>query len=261
MTEVIARRQFAPLYIWLDIAFLTVFLLLLILKKKYMTILVGFVMGIVYMLVDYGIFHLLLHSRSISEGYSLFWVLLWMSVSYGFTNFAWIWLWISKDKHLLEWSVLILSWWFCCPFITQTFAGNASPIIIQRTTGAYHGYMAAILFVGYLGLIIYNLLQKNKSKRINILWLLAIGILVQFGWETGLLLGGIRSAGFATTGEKLHTLVINSLLETNLGMPYIYCIFIAYSKKFTEQLQHRKESISFSERIAENNMEKVKMSN
>ncbi len=28
-------------------------------------------MGIVYMLVDYGIFHLLLHSRSISEGNSL----------------------------------------------------------------------------------------------------------------------------------------------------------------------------------------------
>ena len=31
-----------------------------------------------------------------------------MSVSYGFTNFAWIWLWISKDKNLFEWSFLIL---------------------------------------------------------------------------------------------------------------------------------------------------------
>lgn len=260
MAEVIARRQFAPLYIWLDIAFLAVFLFLLILKKKYMTVLVGFIMGIVYMLVDYGIFHLLLHSRSISEGYSLFWVLLWMSVSYGFTNFAWIWLWISKDEHLLEWSVLILGWWFCCPFITNTFAPNAVPIVIQRTTGSYHGYMAAILFVGYLGLIIYNLFQKDKNKRINIPWLLIIGVLVQFGWEAGLLLGGIRSAGFATVGAKLHTLVVNSLLETNLGMPYIYFIFIAYSRRFTEQLHRRKEKISFSDRIAENNAERVKIS-
>ena len=29
MTDIIARRQFAPLYIWLDIAFLCVFLALL----------------------------------------------------------------------------------------------------------------------------------------------------------------------------------------------------------------------------------------
>ena len=122
MTDIIARRQFAPLYIWLDIAFLCVFLALLLMKKKYMTVLVGLVMGVVYMLVDYGIFHLVCHSRTISEGHSLFLVLLWMSVSYGFTNFTWIWLWLSKDEHLFEWSLLILGWWFCCPLLTQTFA-------------------------------------------------------------------------------------------------------------------------------------------
>lgn len=257
MTEIIARRQFAPLYIWLDIAFLLVLLALLVWQKKYVTVLVGFIMGIVYMLVDYGIFHLLLHSRSISQGYSLFWVLLWMSLSYGFTNFTWIWLWLSKDKHLFEWSVLILGWWFCCPFITRTFAAKAAPIVIQRTTGAYHGYMALILFIGYLGLIIYNFSKKEKNNQISIPWLLAIGILVQFGWEAGLLLGGIRSVGFETAGEKLLTLTVNSLLETNLGMPYIFCIFIAYSRKFTEQFHRRDKELSFSERIAENNAEHV----
>ena len=126
MTEIIARRQFAPLYIWLDIAFLCVFLFLLLYKKKYMTVLVGLGMGVVYMLVDYGVFHLICHSRSISDGHSLFWVLLWMSMSYGFTNFTWIWLCLSKDEHLLEWSLLILSWWFCCPLLTQTFAPDAA---------------------------------------------------------------------------------------------------------------------------------------
>lgn len=258
MTEIIARRQFAPLYIWLDIAFLCVLLALLVMKKKYMTVLVGLAMGLVYMLVDYGIFHLVCHSRSISEGHSLFWVLLWMSISYGFTNFTWIWLWLSKDEHLFEWSLLILGWWFCCPLLVQTFAAGAAPIIIQRTTGAYHGYMALILFAGYLGAIIYNLRQSDRAKRINIPWLLGIGILVQLGWETGLLLGGIRSAGFATFGEKMHTLIINSLLETNLGMPYVYCLYTAYSAKFTEQLRHRQVRLSFLERIEENNRERVR---
>ena len=258
MTEIIARREFSPLYIALDIAFLVLYGCLLLRKKKYMTFLVGFLAGILYMAVDYGIFHLVCHSRSISDGYSLFWVLLWMSMSYGFTNFTWIWLWISKDKHLFEWSMLILMWWFVCPLLTNTFAPqNMSKIIIQRTTGEYHGYMAAIMFVGYLILIIYNL-SRDKEHRINIPWLLAIGILVQFGWEAGLLIGGIRSAGFATVEEKLKPLVLNSLLETNLGMPYIYFIFAAYSAKFTEQFNSRAEKLSIGERIAENNREKVK---
>ena len=229
------------------------FLLLLLYQKKYMTMLVGLGMGVVYMLVDYGVFHLICHSRSISDEYSLFWVLLWMSMSYGFTNFTWIWLCLSKDEHLPEWSLLILSWWFCCPLLTQTFVLNAVPIVIQRTTGAYHGYMALILFVGYLGAIVYGLRQQQKEQRINLPWLLSIGVLVQFGWEAALLLGGIRSAGFATAGEKLHTLVVNSLLETNLGMPYVYGLYIAYSRRFTEQLGRRAAPLTFTERIAENN--------
>ena len=258
MTEIIARREFSPLYIAFDIAFLVLYGCLLLRKKKYMTFLVGFLAGILYMAVDYGIFHLVCQSRSISDGYSLFWVLLWMSMSYGFTNFTWIWLWISKDKHLSEWSMLILMWWFVCPLLTNTFAPqNMDKVIIQRTTGEYHGYMAAIMFVGYLILIIYNL-SRDKEHRINIPWLLAIGILVQFGWEAGLLIGGIRSAGFATVEEKLKPLVVNSLLETNLGMPYIYFIFAAYSAKFTEQFNSRAEKLSIGERIAENNREKVK---
>lgn len=255
-TELIALRQFEPLYIWLDIGFLMVLAGLLLWKKKYMTVLVGFIMGLVYMAVDYGIFHLVCHSRSISEGYSLFWVLLWMSISYGFTNFVWIWLWLSKDKHLFEWSALILFWWFCCPLITHTFAGNEAPIVIQRTTGSYHGYMAVILFVGYLGAIIYNLCQTKKDNQIHIPWLLSIGILVQFGWEAGLLLGGIRSVGFSLV-DKLMPLIVNSLLETNLGMPYVYAIFVLITGRFTEQLTRREKPQSFVGRIRENNQQKL----
>ena len=47
MAELIARRQFSPLYIWLDIVFLVAYLGLLLWKKKYMTVLVGLVMGAV----------------------------------------------------------------------------------------------------------------------------------------------------------------------------------------------------------------------
>lgn len=254
MTELIARRAFSPVYIGLDTAFLLLFAALLLWKRRYMTVVVGGLAGILYMLVDYGIFHLLCGARSISPGYSLFWVLLWMSMSYGFTNFTWIWLWLSKDAHLFSWSFLILLWWFVCPQLAATFSpADGAQIVIERPTGAYHGYMALLLFVGYLGVILYNLWQGRPECRVSIPWILAIGVLVQFGWEAGLLIGGIRSAGFSSLAEKLRPLIVNSLLETNLGMPYMYLIFIAYSSRFTEDLHRRKTPLALVERIAEYN--------
>ena len=187
MTELIARRAFSPVYIGLDTAFLLLFAALLLWKRRYMTVVVGGLAGILYMLVDYGIFHLLCGAQ----------------------------------------------------------------IVIERPTGAYHGYMALLLFVGYLGVILYNLWQGRPECRVSIPWILAIGVLVQFGWEAGLLIGGIRSAGFPSLAEKLRPLIVNSLLETNLGMPYMYLIFIAYSSRFTEDLHRRKTPLALVERIAE----------
>lgn len=257
--ELIARRQFVPAYIALDTVFLLVLAGLLLWKKRCMAALVGGIMGVVYFIVDYGVFHLICHSRSI-EGGSLFWTLLWMSMSYGFTNFAWIWLALDKDEYLIEWSLLILCWWFCCPMLAQLIGFGQMPIVIQRTTGAYHGWMAAILFVGYLLAVVRNLGESDRKCRIDLLRLLAIGIAAQFAWEAALLLGGIRSAGL-DFAEKLRPLIVNSLLETNLGMPYVYLIFVALTRRFTPALARREDVPSFRERIAENNGKRVRRPN
>ena len=257
--ELIARRQFVPAYIALDTVFLLVLAGLLLWKKRRMAALVGGIMGVVYFIVDYGVFHLICHSRSI-EGGSLFWTLLWMSMSYGFANFAWIWLALDKDEYLIEWSLLILCWWFCCPMLAQLIGFGQMPIVIQRTTGAYHGWMAAILFVGYLLAVVRNLGESDRKCRIDLLRLLAIGIAAQFAWEAALLLGGIRSAGL-DFAEKLRPLIVNSLLETNLGMPYVYLIFVALTRRFTPALARREDVPSFRERIAENNGKRVRRPN
>lgn len=257
--ELIARRQFVPAYIALDTVFLLVLAGLLLWKKRRMAALVGGIMGVVYFIVDYGVFHLICHSRSI-EGGSLFWTLLWMSMSYGFTNFAWIWLALDKDEYLIEWSLLILCWWFCCPMLAQLIGFGQMPIVIQRTTGAYHGWMAAILFVGYLLAVVRNLRESDRKCRIDLLRLLAIGIAAQFAWEAALLLGGIRSTGL-DFAEKLRPLIVNSLLETNLGMPYVYLIFVALTRRFTPALARREDVPSFRERIAENNGKRVRRPN
>lgn len=246
--DIIASRDFNLAYIILDSIFIVLFVLLLFIKKKYLTLIWSIFGGVLYFAVDYLIFHLLTHSRSVTGG-SMFWVLLWMSMSYGITNFAFIWLALSKDKHIIEWSLLIFIWWIACPIISKMID---SPLIhIQRTTGKYHGVMAVILFLSYLAVIIYNLYYaKNKSERINILWIFVIGVLAQLGWEVALLLGGIRSNNL-TLEAKMLTLVINSLMETNLGLPAMLLIYISVSSKYHENLT--KNHLTIKQRLIELN--------
>ena len=268
-----AQRVFNLSFVYFDIAFLVVFVALLIWQKKYMTLLVGLLAGILYTVVDFGVFYAAYGERhiclqSIINGVGTGWVeqdtgmvfliLLWMSMSYGFTNFTWIWLWISKDKRLFEWSLLILCWWLCGPMLASQFTTDLQ-IMTYRATQITHGGMAIMFLIGYIGVIMWNLkYSKDKKHRVNILWIFIMGVLVQFGWEAGLLLGGIRNSEGIPASQQLLTLIVNSLLETNLGMPYIYMLFILYSAKYTERMKKRTHQITFLDRLEENNLERVK---
>jgi hypothetical protein len=222
--ELVAARTFNTLYIWLDLAWLAVFAAVLLSRRRYAALLAGLAAGAVYFLVDYGVFYLLLGTRSV-QGASPFWLLLWLSFSYGLTNLAWIWLLLDRDGHALEWSVLVIAGWLAVAFLSQGFGARFPPIAIRRGTSSYHGVMALILLAGYLILVARNLGAKGQAgDRVDLLRLLAIGIGVQFAWEAVLLLAGIRPPG-------LRPLIIDSLLETNLGMPYFYLIHRAIHHK------------------------------
>jgi len=227
--EVIPARVFNILYVYIDIAWLVFLLIILLWKKRYIAAIAGAAGAILYFLVDYGIFHLALGTRTV-DGASTAVLLLWLSISYGFTNFAWIWLWLDRDRHAFEWSVLIIAAWMATALLSQSFGTGFQTISIQRGTSSYHGVMALLLFAGYAILIISNL--KNRAvpeRKINILWILIIGILVQFSWEAVLLITGIRSMG-------IMPLVVNSLLETNMGLPFLFLIHRAVMSRYNENL-------------------------
>ncbi len=215
-------RELNMLYIFLDIGFLIFLGYLLIKMKKRMAFLFGIAGALLYFLVDYGIFYLILGTREV-VGANTFLFLLWLSTSYGFTNFVWIWLFLNRDKRILEWSLLIVIGWLAVALISQSFGSEFALIRISRGTGSYHGIMALILFVGYAYMIIRNL-KKEDEERIPILRLIFIGIIVQFSWEAVLLISGIRPQGW-------NPLIINSLLETNLGIPYLFFIHRALTRQ------------------------------
>ncbi|MFC1846088.1 hypothetical protein ACFLYM_01570 [Chloroflexota bacterium] len=233
--EITVARTFNTLYIYLDIVWLIIFALILVWRKRYLAFIVGLIGGIIYFAVDYGIFYLILNTRVIS-GADQFWFLLWLSMSYGFTNFAWIWLLLDRDGRAVEWSLIPIMGWVAVAALSQNFGTDFPEISICRGTIGYHGIMAVILVAGFLYLIIHNL-RALPNDKVNILRLLAIGIGVQFSWEFVLLISGIRPAGFMP-------LIVNSLIETNLGMPYLYMIHKAVSSRFNENLKPDRQSES-----------------
>lgn len=231
--EVIPNRTLNGSYWLLDCFFLAGMMVYFIATKRYMPLLVGLLGGLLYFVVDYGGFYLLLGTRKV-VGADPFYFLLWLSISYGFTNMAWMYLWFSEPKNRLEFSFLIIMWWFSVAIISNGIGRLTDffpTILIERGTGSYHWVMAVFLLLGYLILVFKNLHASSPLERVPLLSVLAIGLLVQFSWEACLLITGIRRAGF-------HTLIVNSLMETNLGAPYMYLIYraVAKRKKMLEKL-------------------------
>ncbi len=229
--EIVAARSLNSLHIYLDIMFLLVLAGVLLYTKRYLALIVGLIGGVIYFFVDYGIFYALLGTRVIT-GADPFWFLLWLSMSYGFTNFAWIWLWLDNDGHKLEWSIFIIAGWLCTAMLSQGLGQHFSLISIARGTSTYHGVMALLLFVGYALLCIQNIRATAPRQKAPLLSILAIGVLVQGAWELVLLLTGIRPAG-------VMPLLVNALLETNMGLPYLYWIHGTVSKRYREDLKRR----------------------
>ena len=213
--DYIVARDLNSLYIILDLIWLAVLAAVYLRAGKRRAVAVGLLAGLLYFIVDYGGFYLLAGTRTV-EGAPTLPFLLWLSMSYGFTNFCWIWLILERDGHELEWSMLPLIGWLSVALLSQNFGGGFGMIHIERRVGSYHGMMAAVLAAGYLILIVRNL--SGRHEKAPIARLLVTGIGVQFAWEAVLLISGIRPAG-------IRPIAVNSLIETNLGMPYIYLIF------------------------------------
>ena len=235
ITQITPTRSFNLLYVILDSIFILFLVALLIYKKRYQTVVFGLFGGILYTIVDFCGFYLLAHSREIyidgvlANSGMTFLVLLWMSLSYGITNFVFIWLCLAKDKYLPLWLFLIIGWWICVPLIASI--GGPSNIVTTRTTNEYHFIMGIILVLSYFALIVLMLIKKKTF--VNIIHLNLIGISVQFCWEIALLINGIRPFN----NMSIQTVIVNSLVETNLGMPGILLIFYLFRKYFTEDFK------------------------
>lgn len=232
--DIIPSRSFPPVYILFDSLFLVFLIARLLVEKKRVALLFSLAGGILYFLVDFLIFYLALDTRVITFGENVLGplgvasVLFWRSRSYGITNFLIIYLALRHDKGLLKYSLTILRWWLVAPTLSERDK-TGKRIATSRGTGNYHYVRAIILVVGYAFYLLYGAIKKKKRE--SLLYLNLVGILVQLGWEFSLLVNGIRPSNEAS----IKTLLIDSLIETNLGRPYLFFIVEVISRHFTEE--------------------------
>lgn len=238
-------RNFNTLYIIIDSIFVLTLLGLLLWKRRNSTVLFALFGGVLYTVVDYCGFYLASGSREVfidgvlAGAGGTFWVLLWMSMSYGITNFAFMWVLMAKDKLAKYWIFLICMWWMICPSIAEM--GGAATIMTTRTVGAYHGWMGVVMVTQYLLLTILLIRDENKKPFVGLLTLCLIGFCVQFGWEFSLLVNGIRPMNAAS----FKTLIVNSCMETNMCMPTTYAVYYFWSRHFHEDMRRvKREPIS-----------------
>ena len=225
MNDYLVTRSFNVLYIWIDAVLLLAFLGVLVRTRRRAALIVGLLGGVLYLIVDYGFFYVLLRTRTV-VGMSVLPLEFWLSFSYGITNMAWMWLWFDEPGNRWEWSVLFPAGWLTSASVSQGLGGAFHGVQIARHVSSYHGIMVVFALVGYGWLAIHNL--RHPDDRYSIRSALTIGIGTQFTWEAVLMISGIRPLAW-------RPLVIDSLIETNLGAPFMLLIVKALRVRYPRE--------------------------
>lgn len=216
-------RHFGVDYIFFDLAFVSIFLFLLIKKREVIPLLAFLFGGLgINFIVDWGIW---LHT-GIRE-FSLpgnFWggpllFSLWFEFTYG-VEYAYVFLMFEKKKRgeKIKWTLLIFLGWLLVAFLSQALSINDAQITVVRHMGSLRFLSVIIVLIGYFLLLIL----KYDWKKI--IYLFLIGFTIHFMMEFSLLINGIRP-------DSLLVLLENSLIEFNMGVPFFYLLYDKWLKR------------------------------
>lgn len=210
-------RTFGVDYIFFDVVFVAIFLILLIRSRKIIPLIAFFVGGfLINFIVDYGIwFHTGIRELILPVNFTLGVVIffLWFSLSYGI-EYAYVFLMFEekKIKSKLIWTLLIFFGWIAVAILSQNISLNDAQITVIRHMQDFRLLRIIIVFIGYFTLI----LLKYDWKKIVSLFI--IGFAIHFMMEFALLVSGIRPG-------DLKILFENSLIEFNMGVPFFFLIY------------------------------------
>ncbi|HUT80297.1 MAG TPA: hypothetical protein VMZ29_03765 [Candidatus Bathyarchaeia archaeon] len=239
MSQVVART-FDIDFIYLDLILVSIWIILLLVRRRYKEILFGlFGFGVVYF-TDAVMWYTLKETRHIeieNDVIGPYLFLAYFSFTYGLIMFSFAPLMFNKTIHYLEkllWAVLLYGGWLTIALISQHIGWNNTELVIWRDMTDSRLGQILMAVIGYLVLLIWKIVSEftevfpfNLMKTVK--WwyfgiLITVGIFIHFSMESTLWIANIRPSDWVV-------LVTNSLLEFNTGIPILFAMWITLNQK------------------------------
>jgi len=246
-----AARNFRYDYIYIDAFFLSIWIVILIKKKKWNPLLFGIICGILVYLIDAVCWWNTLAGAHYPEGTFIreYWIggiqmprplgeYFWlkfgadfmMTISYSLFAFPWLWIifenFEKRDKQeILLFTGFYFSSWMLTPLLSILLPINDTMVNTVRHMDTQMIAWIINVIVGYAILsVIYgtNIINRKNPKIIGFVFL--VGCVQSFYMEFPLFLYGIRPTGVAF-------LVYEVFFLFNQGAPYLYILYDIINEK------------------------------
>jgi len=227
MTTSVVARTIGMDFIYFDIIFITIWIFFLVKRKYWTPILWGLLGWIIYIFVDYVYWYLITQTRHYTGPLNPFLFFMWFCVSPGFVQFSYVIVMFEKRNRneLLFWTSLFYLGWTLVSVGSQLIPLNDTIIEVYRDMNVENQRVNELTMV-LINIVVAAILYFKKKLRLeDIIYLFLVGTLVEFALEFTLSVSGIRQE---QGGWSLFTMIINTLLEFNLGIVLMYLLWIPF---------------------------------
>ncbi|MFX1378798.1 MAG: hypothetical protein ACFFA4_06855 [Promethearchaeota archaeon] len=224
MVNAIVTRTIGMDFIYLDLIFLSIWIFFLIRKRYWLSIIWGVCGWLIYIFTDYILWYLITQTRSYTGPLDPLIFFLWFCFSPGFVQFSYVFVMFEKRNvnDLIIFTLLFYLGWIFVGYGSELIPLDDRLIEVSRDMNIanqrFNEVIMVLINIG-VALILYF---KKKLRLEDILYIFLIGTLVEFSLEFSLAISGIRQAQGVWT---LELLIINTLLEFNLGIVLMYLLW------------------------------------
>ncbi|MFW9924646.1 MAG: hypothetical protein ACFFDW_15295 [Candidatus Thorarchaeota archaeon] len=234
------HRIFDIDFIYFDLMLVTIWIVILLVRKRFKQLLIGLFGYGVTQFTDSVIWYTLRGTRHIGIegdviGPHLF--LTYFSFTYGMIMFSYAVLMYDRKIHWIEkalYSALMWCGWLAIGLISQNVAWNDTTIDIYREMAQSRLIQIIAVCVEYLILIIWKLVSVYKNGfpwnlMKTVRWwyiglIFLIGFFIHFSMESTLMIAGIRPLDWSV-------FFFNSFIEFNTGAPILFIVWVLWNMK------------------------------
>ncbi|MHA1825539.1 MAG: hypothetical protein ACTSUA_02670 [Candidatus Heimdallarchaeota archaeon] len=236
----IVGRTFGIDFIYLDLILVSIWIILLLVRKRFKELLIGIFGYVVVMFTDAVIWYTIKKTRHIEIagdviGPYLF--LAYFSFTYGVIMFSFAVMMFNRQVSPLEkilWSAFLFLGWLAIGLISQHIHWNDTEIYIYRDMTSSRLGQILMAIIGYALILAWKIISEFTDKfPFNLMktvpyWYFAVliitGIFIHFSMESTLWIAQIRPSDW-------EVLLTNSLLEFNTGIPILFALWVTINQK------------------------------